>query len=229
VEFFARAANVSAGQFQHSYGGSQDSSRESGRFAVFVPWPEDEAYPSDSASDGSSDQSEGSRNRQTPVMALLSNAFGLFERRADHRDQTGNNLPRSLARRLDVQGETTNSRTDYVRSVNSAGEVLYRSQLSLDREYLSRSTRGAERIPLDDCVDICFMPNRTGTRGPAAAMSGKTSGRVDLMNLFEPPEGRTNAQSGRLNAPTVAEDISQTQVGDTECAKCHQMRFEPVD
>lgn len=101
-----------------------------------------------------------------------------------------------------------------------AGELLFKSQLSVDSDYLSRTTEGAECIELDACTDICLMPNRTGTRGPGAGMTARAQGSVNLMSLFVPPPGLAEAQIGR-----VADALPETCVS----VPSQQMRLEPVD
>lgn len=198
------------------------SANDSSRFAVIVPvstevlesLSDDSDVDSDSATKDPNSQA-ASAPRPGRVMALLSDAIGLFRPRTEKPERSQKNIANSPV----ISGTFENG-VDSFRSVASAGEALYESQLQLDPEYLSRTTKDAQRVELDDCIDICLMPNRTGTRGPGAGMLAKSSGSDDILRLIESSTEVMAPDAGRAAA------LNKTASGGL---MSHQMRLEPVD
>lgn len=192
------------------------SSRDSTRFAVIVPVPE-ESLSNSERSDQANATPAGPPARGR-VMAIINDAIGFFIPRQNEAQGTEDTENRQLSVRFGSNDATLGAGT--VGSIGSAGQALFKSQLTLDPDYLSRSTEGAQRIEYDACVDICFMPNRTGTRGPTADMTAKPNGTVKLMDLFVPSTELNEFDSGRV-----------TQLNDDQAittASCRHMRVEPI-
>lgn len=186
-------------------GALSKSANDSARFAVIVPISA--AALGDAGSDSDSTVSANAQDmspKHGRVMALLNDALGFFRPRAQETDV----------------GQAAADPVNSYRSVASAGEVLYKRQLQLDPEYLIRTTRDAERVELDDCVDICLMPNRAGTRGPGAGMTANMSGHEDILKLIMPSTEVMAPEEGRASAANDA---------CIEGALSHHMRLEPVD
>jgi hypothetical protein len=214
-----------------SDGDSSVPSNESARFAVIVPLPEEALSGSDSGSD-SMEQPSNTNADNLPtqdskgrVMAVLADTLNFF------RPRSNANLAAELApdRRQSLpcaqpqsgQPANANPLSNSIRSLDAAGEALIQRQLTLDPNYLKRTTEGAKRIEYDECVDICFMPNRTGTRGPSAPMSAKANEPIDIVKLLVPSADAAAHETGR--AAGLMNDSEKAP------ALCHQMRFAPVN
>lgn len=185
-----------------------ESSTNSSRFAVIVPIPEESISGSERSGATGSDSEDASSPEPQPrgrVMAILNDAIGFFR-------------PRSVPQQTDSSALQNSVATDSVRSIGSAGQALFQSQLKLDPAYLSRTTDGAKRIVYDHCVDICLMPNRTGTRGKSSSMAAKSSGTTNLMDLFVP-----SSDLGEVGRTATLDRCTETC--DT---LSNRMRYEPM-